>query len=207
MKNNKGFTLVELIIVIAIIAVLAAVLAPRYLQYVERSRESNDLQIATNIVRAATVAIADPKNEIPPGYFIEVLWVTGNESGGYADSGDLMVRYSNRTGRYSIYNSGDASDNIPPLLSSPQNDIALEKFSHALIGIMGDGVGAITEVGAGQGYTASIEDSMSALANEYNFAFHINTLNGEVALAKLNNEPIDGINGWIELGVDAEPAV
>ncbi len=62
-KNNKGFTLVELIIVIAIIAVLAAVLAPRYLQYVERSRQSNDLQVATNIIRAATAAVADPNND------------------------------------------------------------------------------------------------------------------------------------------------
>ena len=33
-RNNKGFTLVELIIVIAIIAILAAVLAPQYIRYV-----------------------------------------------------------------------------------------------------------------------------------------------------------------------------
>ena len=39
-KNNKGFTLVELIIVIAIIAVLAAVAAPQYIKYVERSRNA-----------------------------------------------------------------------------------------------------------------------------------------------------------------------
>lgn len=37
--NNKGFSLVELIIVIAIMAVLIGVLAPQYLKYVERSRE------------------------------------------------------------------------------------------------------------------------------------------------------------------------
>ncbi len=58
-KNNKGFTLVELIIVVAIIAVLAAVLAPQYLRYVERARQSNDLQVATNYMRAATVAVTD----------------------------------------------------------------------------------------------------------------------------------------------------
>jgi type IV pilus assembly protein PilA len=40
--DNKGFTLVELIIVIAIIAVLAAVLAPQYIKYVEKSRWSTD---------------------------------------------------------------------------------------------------------------------------------------------------------------------
>lgn len=36
--NDKGFSLVELIIVIAIMAVLVVVLAPQYLKYVERSR-------------------------------------------------------------------------------------------------------------------------------------------------------------------------
>ena len=33
--NNKGFSLVELIIVIAIMVILVAVLAPQYLKYVE----------------------------------------------------------------------------------------------------------------------------------------------------------------------------
>ncbi len=75
-KNNKGFTLVELIIVIAVIAILAAVLAPRYIQYVERSRETNDLQVAASLMRAATTAIADPANGIPSGQNYVVTWST-----------------------------------------------------------------------------------------------------------------------------------
>ena len=35
-KNNKGFSLVELIVVIAIMAVLVGVLAPQFIKYVER---------------------------------------------------------------------------------------------------------------------------------------------------------------------------
>ena len=58
--NNKGFSLVELIIVIAIMAVLVVVLAPQYLKYVERSRNSTDLQNATAIVTACQVWAADP---------------------------------------------------------------------------------------------------------------------------------------------------
>lgn len=47
MKNqksltNKGFSLVELIIVVAIMAVLIGVLAPQYLRYVEKSRLQKD---------------------------------------------------------------------------------------------------------------------------------------------------------------------
>lgn len=58
--NNKGFSLVELIIVIAIMAILIVVLAPQYLKYVERSRNSTDLQNATTIKTAIETYAADP---------------------------------------------------------------------------------------------------------------------------------------------------
>jgi type IV pilus assembly protein PilA len=57
--NNKGFSLVELIIVIAIMAVLIGVLAPQYLKYVERSRASTDVTNAQEIAAAVSAAIAD----------------------------------------------------------------------------------------------------------------------------------------------------
>lgn len=63
--NDKGFSLVELIIVIAIMAVLVVVLAPQYLKYVERSRNSTDLQNATEIVTALQVYGSDPEATEP----------------------------------------------------------------------------------------------------------------------------------------------
>lgn len=63
--NNKGFSLVELIIVIAIMAILIVVLAPQYLKYVERSRNSTDLQSATEFKDACEVYAADPEAEHP----------------------------------------------------------------------------------------------------------------------------------------------
>lgn len=57
--NNKGFSLVELIIVIAIMAILVGVLAPQFIKYVERSRESTDLQNIEEFKTAVEAAVAD----------------------------------------------------------------------------------------------------------------------------------------------------
>ena len=62
--NNKGFSLVELIIVIAIMAILIAVLAPQYIKYVEKSRQSADLDNWQSIVNALQVAYADTDKNI-----------------------------------------------------------------------------------------------------------------------------------------------
>jgi type IV pilus assembly protein PilA len=58
-KNNKGFSLVELIIVIAIMAVLVGVLAPQFIKYVEQSRKSRDIQTAQEIREAVLADLAD----------------------------------------------------------------------------------------------------------------------------------------------------
>lgn len=57
--NNKGFSLVELIVVIAIMAVLVGVLAPQFIKYVESSRRSTDISNAQNIQSAMLADIAD----------------------------------------------------------------------------------------------------------------------------------------------------
>lgn len=58
-KNNKGFSLVELIVVIAIMAVLVGVLAPQFIKYVEKSRESTDIQNAEQVASALKAYYAD----------------------------------------------------------------------------------------------------------------------------------------------------
>jgi prepilin-type N-terminal cleavage/methylation domain-containing protein len=59
MNENKGFSLVELIVVIAIMAVLVAVLAPSLLQYVERSRAQKDDSAMGEVANAIMLALSD----------------------------------------------------------------------------------------------------------------------------------------------------
>jgi len=58
-KNKKGFSLVELIVVIAIMAVLVAILAPQFIKYVEKSRQSADVKNSQEMVSAVQAYAAD----------------------------------------------------------------------------------------------------------------------------------------------------
>lgn len=59
--GNKGFSLVELIVVIAIMAVLVGVLAPTLIRNVEKSRKSKDDQNLDAIKEAIQVTLQDDK--------------------------------------------------------------------------------------------------------------------------------------------------
>lgn len=58
-KENKGFSLVELIIVIAIMAVLIGLLAPQYMRFVTKSRVVADVENANALAKAINTTIAE----------------------------------------------------------------------------------------------------------------------------------------------------
>ncbi|MCM1159086.1 MAG: type II secretion system GspH family protein [Bacteroidales bacterium] len=59
MIKNKGFSMVELIIVIAIMAILAGFLAPSLIKYINKSRISTDMQAGRELATAISSVVAD----------------------------------------------------------------------------------------------------------------------------------------------------
>ena len=66
-KRKKGFTLIELIIVIAIIAILAAIAIPNFLAIQRKARVKADIATAKNIYDATATMITEGKVYMPTG--------------------------------------------------------------------------------------------------------------------------------------------
>ena len=92
MKNNKGFTLIELIMVTIILGILAAVAAPRMLGTVDSAEEAAE-QAVVAALRAAVedyatqMFITDGRYEYPDNPF-NLVDVTG-----YVGTGSDVLRY------------------------------------------------------------------------------------------------------------------
>ncbi len=71
MKNNKGFSLVELIVVIAIMAILAAVAIPTFASFITKAQRASDESFLNDIEYAIELAMAE-EGGVPSGYTLKV---------------------------------------------------------------------------------------------------------------------------------------
>ena len=107
MARNRGFTLIELMIVVAIIAILAAIALPAYQDYLARSQVAESLTLS----RGAQIAVAEyysEKGVAPPNNTAAGLSQPASISGNYVDS----VTLGAGDGTISILFGGDASAKI-----------------------------------------------------------------------------------------------
>ena len=78
-KNKKGFSLVELIIVIAIMVALIAVMAPSFVKYVQKSRDSALATAAESLYTAMQTYYGDPDEDPDTGVTL-LVYANGGES-------------------------------------------------------------------------------------------------------------------------------
>lgn len=99
-NKKKGFSLVELIIVIAIMAILVGVVASQVIPYMEKSRQAKDQQQLSNVSTALVSAISQSPIEV-----------------GDVTSAIKLENVSNTFGRSDSKNT-DVGDNLADLLKS-----------------------------------------------------------------------------------------
>lgn len=66
MRNEKGFTLIELMIVVAIIGILAAIAVPNFINYRNRSRVATVVGTSSSIRGSMAAYAADDANQYYP---------------------------------------------------------------------------------------------------------------------------------------------
>lgn len=79
---QKGFTLIELMIVIAIIGILAVIALPAYQDYTARAQVSE-----------AITLMEGQKSAVVEYYADKGAWPTSNEAAGIADKGSIKGKY------------------------------------------------------------------------------------------------------------------
>ena len=91
-SNKKGFTIVELVIVIAVIAILSAVLIPTFSNITKKAKESAAMQEATN---AMTAVLVEEDGIIEEGKTYYVVYEKDNYFAAWTIDGNKLAEIAN----------------------------------------------------------------------------------------------------------------
>ena len=81
LRNSKGFTLVELMVVVIIVLVLAGIAVPVYIHYIQEGKKSEAYAVTDSIVSGALVYFQ--KNDTYTGGTI-INWLAADDTGNAA---------------------------------------------------------------------------------------------------------------------------
>lgn len=98
MRNRKGFTLAELLIVVAIIGVLVAISIPIFSKQLEKSRDAASI---ANIRSAyAEAMVAYMSEDLTKAHWTSDsahhVWINYNSSKGYVDTIDVVIKIKSK---------------------------------------------------------------------------------------------------------------
>lgn len=94
-KDNKGFSLVELIIVIAIMAILVGIVGTQVIPYIDKSRHAKDIQVLSGLCTDATTAYSSNAASLDPAAEYQIKITKGASgavtvNGGTADEKKIL---------------------------------------------------------------------------------------------------------------------
>lgn len=91
-KDNKGFSLVELIIVIAIMAILVGVVGTQVLPYIDKSRHAKDVQVLSGLCTDATAAYSSTASDLTESTYTITIKDTVTVAGGSDSTGATKLK-------------------------------------------------------------------------------------------------------------------
>ena len=155
-QNNKGFSLVELIVVIAIMGILAVTLAPRLTQYIEKARVASDKEAVNTIFTAAKLAYMESSAH----FELADVIATGVDDG----SIQLRVLAAPAVGdaTTALYTS---ADNEKWVIASGYE--STNKYFAELAAILGDFKLQASSVGAGTQITIAVASGKTTVTLDY----------------------------------------